>query len=94
MTSEASEKRRWSRQQIRAARQVNLVPLLQHRGLELRDRPADNYEVRRYPGLIVKHNFWRWAQENMAGNTIDFFTHVIGMPFTQAMQEIDELYRL
>ena len=94
MISEASERRRWSREQIRSARRVNLVPLMQCRGLELRDRSADNYEVCRFPGLIVKQNYWRWPEENMAGNTIDFFTSIVGLTFSQAMQEIDSLYRL
>jgi len=35
-----------------------------------------------FPGLIVKESYWRWAQLNLAGNTIDFFVQVLGMSFT------------
>ena len=63
---------RWSREQIRAARLVPLVPLLQRRGLQLTERDADNFTLPAYPGLIVKDSYWRWPQRNLAGNTIDF----------------------
>jgi len=30
-----------------------------------------------FPGLIVKDNYWRWPQRNLAGNAIDFFVQVL-----------------
>ena len=63
---------RWSREQIRAARLAPLLPLLQKQGLQLIQRPADNFELPTYPGLIFKVSYWRWPPRNLAGNTIDF----------------------
>ena len=62
----------WTREQIRAARMVELAPLLQRRGLALRDRGGGNNEVEQYKGLILKASYWRWPDRNLAGNTIDF----------------------
>ena len=58
---------RWTREQIRAARQVPLVPLLQKRGLQLIEKDAGNFELPAFPGLIVKESYWRWPQRNLAG---------------------------
>ena len=63
---------RWSREQIRAARLVPLVPLLQQRGLQLIVRQADNFTLPAYPGLLIKDSYWRWPERNLAGNAIDF----------------------
>jgi hypothetical protein len=79
---------RWTREQIRAARQVPLVPLLQKRGLQLIEKEAGNFELPAFPGLIVKESYWRWPQRNLAGNTIDFFVQVLGMNFHNAMRQI------
>lgn len=80
--------RPWSREQIRRARRTPLAPLLQKRGLELIPRPADNFELAAYPGLLLKAGYWRWPQRQLAGNAIDFFTAVLGLSFHQAMQQI------
>jgi hypothetical protein len=79
---------RWTREQIRAARQVPLVPLLQKRGLQLMEKDAGNFELPAFAGLIVKESYWRWPQRNLAGNTIDFFVQVLGMNFHNAMRQI------
>ena len=79
---------RWTREQIRAARLVLLVPLLQKRGLQLIEGEAGNYQLPAYPGLIVKDSYWRWPQRELAGNTIDFFVQVLGLSFHDAMREI------
>ncbi len=79
---------RWTREQIRAARQVPLVPLLQKQGVQLLEKGAGNFEVPAFPGLIVKESYWRWPQRNLAGNTIDFFVQVLGMNFHNAMRQI------
>ena len=47
----------WSREQIRAARTAALAPLLQRRGLVLRDRGAGNFELQQYKGLLVKASY-------------------------------------
>ena len=79
---------RWTREQIRAARQVPLVALLQKRAVQLMEKDAGNFELPAFPGLIVKESYWRWPQRNLAGNTIDFFVQVLGMNFHSAMRQI------
>jgi hypothetical protein len=79
---------RWTRQQIRAARIAPLAPLLRKRGLQLLQRPADNFELVAFPGVLVKDSYWRWPQRNQAGNSIDFFVQVLGLSFDQAMRQI------
>jgi len=77
----------WTHAQIRAARMVALAPLLEKRGLALRDRGAGNLELLEYKGLIVKASYWRWPERELAGNAIDFYTHVLGVSFADAMRE-------
>jgi hypothetical protein len=79
---------RWTRDQIRAARLAPLVPLLQKRGLQLVEREAGNFVLPAFPGLIVKDSYWRWPERNLAGNTIDLFTQVLGLSFHDAMRTI------
>lgn len=86
--SESNPHPRWTREQIRAARLAPLLPLLQKRGLQLVEHQAANFELCGYPGLLVKENYWRWPQRNLAGNTIDFFVQVLGLSFHQAMRQI------
>jgi len=79
---------RWTRQQIRAARRAPLLPLLQQRGLQLIERPAGNFELAAYKGLLLKDSYWRWPERNLAGNAIDFFVQVLGLSFHDAMRQI------
>ena len=79
---------RWTREQIRAARVVPLVPLLQQRGLPLRERDADNFELASHPGLLLKDSYWRWPERNLAGNPIDFCVQVLGMSFHDTMRAL------
>ena len=79
---------RWDRQQIRAARQAPLLPLLEKRRLQLCEGNGGNYEVLAYPGLVIKDNYWHWPQRNLAGNTIDFHVQILGLSFDHAMREI------
>ena len=79
---------RWSREQTLAARMAPLVPLLQQRGLQLIERPADNFELAAYKGLLLKDSYWRWSERNLAGNAIDFFVKVLGLSFNDAMRQI------
>jgi hypothetical protein len=79
---------RWTREQIRGARRAELAPLLQVGGLQLIAEEAGNFTLPAFPGLILKENYWRWPERNLAGNTIDFFVQVLGLPFHQAMRQI------
>jgi hypothetical protein len=67
---------------------AELAPLLRRRGLSLYDRGDSNWEVGEYQGLLLKASYWRWPERNLAGNTIDFYTKVLGASFNNAMQEI------
>ena len=69
---------------------VVLPPLLEKRGLALRDRDAGNFEVEQYKGLLLKASYWRWPERDMAGNAIDFYTKVLGLSFNEAMHELTE----
>ena len=77
-------------EQIRAARATELAPLLEKRGLVLRARGSGNYEVQEYGGLILKTSYWRWPEQNLAGNCIDFYTKVLKLSFSDAMREISD----
>jgi len=79
---------RWSPEQIRAARMAPLAPLLQRRGLQLIERPVNNFELAAYKGLLLKDSYWRWPERNLAGNAIDFFVKVLGLSFNNAMRQI------
>ena len=79
---------RWSKDQIRQARQVPLAPLLRARGLSLIEHEAENFEPAAYRGLLLKDNYWRWPERVASGNTIDFLTQVLKLSFHQAMTEI------
>ena len=84
----AARRQPWTREQIRAARMVELAPRLQQRGLVLRDRGGGNWEAEQYPGLLLKASYWRWPVQNLAGNAIDFYTKVLGLSFADAMKEL------
>ncbi len=45
---------RWTHEQIRAARQIELAPLLQKRGLPLREREGENFEMESQKGIFIK----------------------------------------
>lgn len=79
---------RWTREQIRAARLMPLLPLLERHRLSLAETGAGNYLVREYPGLIAKGCYWRWPERGLAGNAIDFGTQVLRISFHQAMREL------
>ena len=79
---------RWTRDQIRAARQASLVPLLQKRGFSLIEKEVGNFELAAFPGLIVKESYWRWPERDLAGNAIDFFVQVLHLSFHDAMRQI------
>jgi hypothetical protein len=52
------------------------------------ERPAGNFILPAFPGLIVKGSYWRWPQRNLSGNAIDFFMRVLALSFHQTMNQI------
>lgn len=88
MTSRSTQPPRWTRAQIRAARLTPLAPVLAKRGLVLVETGGGNFELRAYPGLIVQDSYWRWPERDLAGNAIDFCTHILRLSFHDAMREL------
>ncbi len=81
-------RRKWTREQIRAARKTPLTEVLQCQGCLLRHTGAGNFVANEYPGVIVKDCYWREPEQERSGNTIDFLVKVLGLSFAQAMEEI------
>ena len=82
----------WSKDQIRAARRIELAPLLQQRGFVLLDRGGGNIEIEQYKGLILKASYWNWPDRDLAGNAIDFYVKVLGLSFSETMKELTETH--
>ena len=87
----------WTKSAIREARKTDLAPLLSARGYRLQSLDNGNYTIRPDPddpsapaGLVVKQNFWIWPDRQLDGNTIDFFIHVEGKSFYEAMRIITD----
>jgi hypothetical protein len=65
-----------------------LVPLLEKRSLQLVETGGGNFLLSAFPGLVVKDSYWRWPEQGLAGNSIDFFIKVLGLSFHDAMKVI------
>ena len=78
----------WTREQIRAARKVDLALLLEKRGHLLIEQGGGNCRVPDFPGLIVKESYWRWPERNQSGNAIDFHVQVLRCTFHDTMTEL------
>lgn len=78
----------WTREQIRAARKVNLELLLEARGHLMIEQGGGNCRVPDFPGLIVKESYWRWPERNLSGNAIDFHTQILRWSFHDAMRAL------
>ena len=83
----------FSKTQIRAARKINLAPLLIQRGYRLQPTGGDNYAIisddSRIPGdIVIKDFYWISQSRNLSGNTIDFFVLLEGLPFLKAVEII------
>lgn len=65
-----------------------LPPLLTKHGLQTTPLPAGNLALSAFKGLIVKDSYWRWPEQNKAGNAIDFLVQVLGLSFNEAMHQI------
>ncbi|MCX6913776.1 MAG: hypothetical protein NT167_12120 [Verrucomicrobia bacterium] len=52
------------------------------------ERPADNFELAAYKGLLLKDSYWRWPERNLTGNASDFCAQVLGLSFHDATRQI------
>ena len=57
----------WTREQIRAARKVDLALPLEARGHLMIEQGGGNCRVPDFPGLIVKESYWRWLAAPQPG---------------------------
>ena len=78
----------WTREQIRAARKVDLALLLEARGHLMIEQGGGNCRVPDFPGLIVKESYWRWPERNQSGNAIDFHIQILRWSFHDAMRAL------
>lgn len=78
--------KRWTRTQIRSARQVPLGPVLEGLGYRLEPIGDGNCRVLGMPEeVIVKKNYWVCTGDGSAGNGIDLLMEMLHMGFSQAM---------
>jgi hypothetical protein len=75
----------WSKTDIEEARSRALAPILKDAGYKLDSLANGAVLVRNFRGLVVRGNTWFWKEQNLRGNTIDFFMVVEAKTFAQTM---------
>ena len=82
----------WNRSEIRAARQIPLLPVLEKLGYRLEPRGNDNYAITGQPGgeILIKDHYWHCPATGQSGNTIDFLMRIRGDTFQDAMQQLSQ----
>jgi len=84
-----SLRNKWTPQQIRAARRIQLKLLLEQLGYRLDPLKNDNWKVYDLPReVVVKEHFWSGPENGTGGNAIDLLTQVMGMTFNEAMEQL------
>jgi len=79
--------KRWTREQIRSARQTPLYPVLHQLGHRLHHVGEGNYEVTDAAvRVIVKANYWTSPDTGRCGNAIDYLVHLEQLRFEEAMK--------
>lgn len=77
----------WSREQIRAARQTPLKPVLERLGYRLNPIANDNYVlIGPSPEIVIKNHYWVCTEDRAAGNAIDFLVKIRGDSFNEAIR--------
>lgn len=61
-TVTASERAKWSKEQIQRARRTILAPVLEDRGYALQAIGNENFRLQDVPGLVVKRHYWVWNE--------------------------------
>ncbi len=56
---------------MRAARVTTLVPVLRQRGLAVRERDTENFELVTQSNVRLKNSYWGWPEWKQAGNAMD-----------------------
>jgi hypothetical protein len=73
--------------QIRAARQADLVAWLQTHGYSLK-REGQNWRVPGHAGLLVQGNHFKHFSSGMGGNALDFLVDYLGYKVLDAVQTL------
>lgn len=73
--------------EIRRARQADLVAYLRQQGYELK-REGKNWRIEDHGGLLVQGNHWKQFSTGEGGNALDFLVKVMGRDFKTAIQEL------
>jgi hypothetical protein len=73
--------------QIRAARQADLVAWLQAHGYSLK-REGQNWRVPGHAGLLVQGNYFKHFSSGMGGNALDFLVDYLGYKILDAVQTL------
>lgn len=73
--------------QIKAARQADLVVWLQAHGHDLK-REGLNWRLPGFAGLLIQGNHFKHFGSGTGGNSLDFLTNIFGMNFLDAVQTL------
>lgn len=83
------QKSRFSREQIQRARGMPLVPLLQARGIHMKQKGREMYLTdRRYRGITVNGSKWYSHYERTGGGPVEFLQRYGGMSEEGAIGEL------
>lgn len=74
-----------SQEQIRRARQADLVAFLKGQGYTLKPERGQ-YRIPDHGGLLIKGNHWVRFADKTGGNTLDFCMVMLGMSFRDAVE--------
>ena len=76
-----------TKEQVRQARQTDLVQYLQARG-EAMKKEGKNFRLPGHGGLLVAGNKYWHASTGEGGNAVDFLVEIERMPFQEAVDEL------
>lgn len=80
---------KWTPNQIRAARRIELQPLLKKMGYPMQAMQNNNWKVYDLANeIIIKETYWYNPETGEGGNAIDLLTQIIGLSFNQAMDKL------
>ena len=75
----------WTKAEIEQARNRQLAPVLIDAGYELDELTNGAMLVTEFRGMVVRGNLWFWKEQNLKGNTIDFFMLIEARTFSETM---------
>jgi len=79
---------RFTQDQIRQARQTNIVEYLSDRGVQLEQTGANSYRLIDHDSLVITDNMFNWFSKGVSGNALDFVQVYYNLDFKSAMAEL------